>query len=851
MTLQKITDSVGPSSQGDEALASKRPRTEEDDDSSYPTDTPLSKTALQTPKKIGGRSRPAPLVLMFEPVVIMHQQQSTANVDEINQDDIRPETRSLGLLLVDPETNDYAEPELHDCRVRCVFDSIETRGIVYRAKRMAAKLAHYLQIDRTRYIQVYRHRMQALRETKAYNDADMQTIRGHLAMLESEDSVYGSSLDAHDKLVAPNSQSIIDHGALRIRTTERDVQEALIRLKSRFSLSLDVVTSAEFHAFCKASYMAQRDGTVDRPLSITADSYLDAVDRSVVERRLLTVRQQIGSAKHGGGYSVILYGYHYIIGVFVSSAQQPASSLFELVPVDDAQTVADKVSGCLARLNSAMADEMAKANSNKPQLISIVTAGTALGLHLLDVPIVHPDPLFPTIRTGCTTQMLRTVASSLLSSRHMYTEENGSFSESKASIVDCSMSLIEVARAIVTNEETQNVWTTKHQALVLPSTPMSTASYFRLFQQMVSVDYEFLLQLKDSVDNTASHQYFDILLDHGRAPMFLALVQMFALLNWCITLTTEQPFTMADLAVLLARLEATLEMLASGGIIGSAPTDEMQAVARYVLSEFRAAIAVEFGGKDDCSPLYCMLLAHSLSLYPRDDTVRTSFMQPLSSSQLLETARRLLQFDAINANGLHLELSMPELYLQWAEFHTKIDSICGGTHLDELPSSFSVRKVMELVGLFSTEQLDRLGPMVSLSTILNEIPVSASALDDMIPNTLDGLTDMELKELEISVADKLKPRSLVTGGTVSVAHSQTRLLTCVADYNEAPIAGAAEDPLTSQQGIIAVWDIGPDDAPIDRPPDRNDEFAHSKSNCSLSLLLRYFDPPNLQSLTPF
>ncbi|PIA13563.1 hypothetical protein COEREDRAFT_11330, partial [Coemansia reversa NRRL 1564] len=124
-----------------------------------------SGAGLNALKRIGGRSRPAPLVLMFEPVhgEGLHQSQELSAEDEALH--IQPENRSLGLLLVDPATREYVEPELHDCRVRCVFDGIESRGIIYRAKRMQARLIQHLRTDRQRYIRVYSQRMEALNAT--------------------------------------------------------------------------------------------------------------------------------------------------------------------------------------------------------------------------------------------------------------------------------------------------------------------------------------------------------------------------------------------------------------------------------------------------------------------------------------------------------------------------------------------------------------------------------------------------------------------------------------------------------------------------------------------------------------
>ncbi|KAJ2550542.1 hypothetical protein EV175_004024 [Coemansia sp. RSA 1933] len=851
----------------------------------------------QIPRKGGGRNRPAPLVLMFEPVYATNRQQEETKAEAeiaggLRKDDIRPETRSLRLLLVDAATNDYVEPELHDCRVRCVFESIETRGIIYRAKRMGGKLRHYLQADRARYIQVFRHRMQALWETGAYNNSDMQSIRGHLLMLEQSDDAAALlllptpdplSLKEAGDLVSPiitaaasTSRSIVDNGVLRNRTTERDIELALIRLKHRFSLPLDFVGSTEFRDFCTAAFIAQKDRTIDRPLSITADAYLHAVDRSAAERRLSAVRDQISNINYnGGGYSVILCSYQHAIGVFIRcSHQSSGASLFELVALADADiadTAASKVNDCLVRLHYAIVEGMAESvttgDSVSPHLVSIVTAGTALESHLAMADIRNHISSPTIIRTGCAVQMLRAIASSLLGAKLVYSDDTA-IEEARSSVIGCSLSLIEVVRTITANEAAQSLWATTHKqqqeddaVLVLPDSTMATASYLRLFQQMVSVDYEFLLQLKNCcVDNPSSHHSFDTMLDHSRAPMFLALVQMLAILNRCIALAMERHFTMADLAVLLARLEATLESLAfashNGASGGDAPTDEMQTVARCVLSEFHAAVVAELGNQgEDGNLVLCMLLAHSLSLYPRHPYVRTSFVEPLSSLQLMDTVNWILRSGTDISND---QLSIPKLYARWAEFHAQIDSIrSNSNHLNELPASFSMRKVMELVGLFSNDKRMLLDPMVSLSAVLNSVPVTAaSALDVVSPTELTELTDTTmLKEIEISAADKLKRADDIratSGSTaISVSQYQTQMLTCVAEYND-----TAHD---DQQGVIAVWDIGPDeDTPM--PPDHAaDGFAHTDSNSnsnsnssgSMTLLLRYFDPAKLQSLVSF
>ncbi|KAJ2354618.1 hypothetical protein H4S01_007075, partial [Coemansia sp. RSA 2610] len=65
---------------------------------------------LPATKKLGGRSRPAALLLMFEPLG------PAAALDEPEY--CKPEQRPLDLLLTDAETGEYVCEELHDCRVR-------------------------------------------------------------------------------------------------------------------------------------------------------------------------------------------------------------------------------------------------------------------------------------------------------------------------------------------------------------------------------------------------------------------------------------------------------------------------------------------------------------------------------------------------------------------------------------------------------------------------------------------------------------------------------------------------------------------------------------------------------------
>ncbi|KAJ2611705.1 hypothetical protein H4S08_003032, partial [Coemansia sp. RSA 1365] len=238
-------------------------------------------------KKIGGRSRPAPLVLMFEPVHgegAQQRQELSAENEALN---ILPENRSLGLLLVDPATREYVEPELHDCRVRCVFDGIESRGIIYRAKRMQARLTQHLRTDRQRYIRVYAQRMEALNSTGRFNPIDMQIIRGYLTMLRNSSEsdplqIGASALDCTDRTnhgddteLSSNimARAVVENGVLRKRAVTADVENALVQLMARFSLPSEFVGSPEFRKLCTKIFTAQMDGSLKEPFAIEADEY--------------------------------------------------------------------------------------------------------------------------------------------------------------------------------------------------------------------------------------------------------------------------------------------------------------------------------------------------------------------------------------------------------------------------------------------------------------------------------------------------------------------------------------------------------------------------------------------------
>ncbi|KAJ2626825.1 hypothetical protein IW137_005825, partial [Coemansia sp. RSA 1287] len=201
--------------------------------------------------------------------------------------------------------------------------------------------------------------------------------------------------------------------------------------------------------------------------------------------------------------------------------------------------------------------------SQMPPLLAIISNGR--------VPLVSAVRQLVARSVGCcyhmdcAAQTINSLASCLL--------EPVSRTDPYSRVTLCSASLVAVARAVANDAEAHQKWIDRKGCRIAPSSADCAHTMLPLFQQMVSVDYEFLLELKDIVlqrtgsMETAAH--FDDMLDRNNAPMFLALVQALTLLDHCTKLVCSPRFTLPDLAVVLARLESTLESMSSG-------TDDMQ-----------------------------------------------------------------------------------------------------------------------------------------------------------------------------------------------------------------------------------------------------------------------------------
>ncbi|KAJ2079397.1 hypothetical protein H4R24_003812 [Coemansia sp. RSA 988] len=761
---------------------------------------------------------------MFEPVHGEGVQQRQELSSEEEAASIQPENRSLGLLLVDPSTREYVEPELHDCRVRCVFDGIESRGIIYRARRMQARLNHHLQADRQRYIRVYAQRMEALNATGSFNPIDMQIIRGHLTMLrragESDPfQVDGSSLDyavaaghANDIASGSNSmtRSVVEDGVLRKRTVAADVEHALVQLVARFALPSEFAESSEFRKLCMTTFTAQKDGSLKEPFSMEAGDYSLAVDRQW-NRMRNTICRHLANAPY---YSVLLcgrylHGQHSILAVSLEVGGQ--RHLLELVDVDiDAghERLAQNVLEILRNLKFLFAAD-AGAAAEMPPLLAVVSSGNLPGMCKVRRAVTRSINCCYHMR--CVVQLIDILAGGLL--------EEGDAGDR---VTRCSTALVAVAQAVVNNDEAQRQWAEHEgQRIVMPSTQSQLADgYLQLFQQIVAVDYEFLLSLKGllcQTDNSVLVGHFDVLLDRSNAQMFLALVQMLALLERCQRLLrVPNTGTLADVAVVLARLEHTLDVMANG--YGLRTSEDTQLIARRVLVRFREEIG------SDPDALLNALVAHSLSLYPGHN-IREAFVVPLTLSQLLGCASETWRLLHCQLDG---SFSLPELHARWAVFRDVLDST-RATHAEDLPSTFSLRRILNLVGIGAADH-SGLEPMASVASALGDGPVFAALSNALDILTIDGwdirpsrLSDpVKRKELLVAAVTHMEQNTAddISLGPGSVAQRQDELLSCTVDEVQlAPEQQNPSDMFEDNAAVIASWQEA-SDVPIgDGPQD--------------------------------
>ncbi|KAJ1943961.1 hypothetical protein FBU59_002742 [Linderina macrospora] len=733
-------------------------------------------------KKTGGRIRPAPLVLMYAPAI--------AN------DSPAAEGRSLSLLTVDTQ-NEYVDVDLHRQRVRCVLDGVESRGLVYRARRMQSRLDHHLATNRERYIRVYRSRMNRLLETGLFHASDMQTIRAYLYRLETHGDDNGGV--ASSEAPVSSGRTVFENGQLRERVVVGDVEDALIRLKSRFKLPLEIVESGEFRAFCRAMFQCQRDGGLAAPFYTTAEAYARRAG-VVAARRRAGVCARLARSQR---YSVLLEKADQRIGVSVAIERQRLFVGWVDDANDDGDATAQRIVTLLAELEHGVAEADPEA---RPVLVSVVGAQSEIRQAVARaVPCAYQIPSAP--------QFIDSLASVLL-------DPGGQFAVHVTS-------LVEVAKAIIHSHDAHKRWVErKQQPITLPDPAMAT-SHLHMFQQLVSVDYEFLLQLKTIVSPSCSG-YFDNLLDRTLAPMFLALVQIFAVLDQAASVASTKDMSMADLAVLLARLEKSLQVLAAGTHPSS--TDDMQMLAKHVILVFRSQLEAEYA---DALPT--MILAHSLSFYPQE-SVRTTFAPPLALQSILDHARELWT-RVTAATELEPHFTMPELYARHAAFCEALET-ARARYSDDLPSFFSMAKILALAGLAPNHEWD---PFETLSAALCDAPVAAVAgLSDR-----GGGADEEASvqfadqcardEMEIAISEDLERRNddaVSTSSPKSVAQHCRELLMATFDYNEATPADAHSDQVAgfgASSDVIAAWQE-PNDSPVH------------------SLLLCYFDAAQLAPL---
>ncbi|KAJ1882792.1 hypothetical protein LPJ66_011105, partial [Kickxella alabastrina] len=511
----------------EETPASKRPRLRR---SSSGNNGDIVDSGTKSAKSIGGRCRPAALALMFEAV--------HSNTAVVTQASDRP----LNLLLTDASTREYIEPELHDCRVRCVLDSADARAIVYRAKRMQAKLDAHLRNDRARFIHVFQQRMQRLQESGQFNAADMQVLRSHFAVLEGDQQQPEADSEGAASVAAAAAAG--------------DVVAAVVRLKARFALPAAFVDAPETHALFHALFAAAGASMqVGRPQSLplpllTRASYASALEDALCDAQLRACRR---ISKHiaDGGATLLLHGRRIHGGsrgiVRMSIGVRRQALLLDWAVAGNAADAAAQVIGAVARLSDTAAGG-GQRDSGSARLIGVVAAG--------DWPLIADVRRRVAAHLGCAwhaacaTQQIDALAYGLLHAR-------------RAGIGSGSRALEQAAAAIAADPAAHALWLAHGHRPLNSSTRTGgrAAGLLATFQRMVRADYGLLQRLRALVGE-AAYVHFDCLLDRLRAPMFLALVQALRLLGHCARVLGQAPL-MPDAALLLARLEMTLELLAA------------------------------------------------------------------------------------------------------------------------------------------------------------------------------------------------------------------------------------------------------------------------------------------------
>ncbi|KAJ1944720.1 hypothetical protein GGF37_002058 [Kickxella alabastrina] len=669
----------------EETPASKRPRLQH---SSSDNDGDIVDSSTKGAKSIGGRCRPAALALMFEAV--------HSNTAVVTQASDRP----LNLLLTDASTREYIEPELHDCRVRCVLDSADARAIVYRAKRMQAKLDAHLHNDRARFIHVFQQRMQRLQESGQFNAADMQVLRSHFAVLEGNQQ-------------QPEADSEGAASVAAAAAAAGDVVAAVVRLKASFALPANFVDAPETHALfhalfaaAGASMQAGRPQSLPLPL-LTRASYASALDDALRDAQLRTCRR---ISKHiaDGGATLLLHGRRIRGGprgiVRISIGVRRQALLLDWAVAGDAADAAAQVIGAVARLSDIAAGG-GQRGSGSARLIGVVAAGN--WPLIADVRRRVAAYLGCAWHAACAMQQIDVLAYGLLHAR-------------RAGIGSNSRALEQAAAAIAADPAAHALWLAHgHRPLNSGArTGGRVAGLLATFQRMVRVDYGLLQRLRALVGE-AAYVHFDCLLDRLRAPMFLALVQALRLLGHCARVLGQAPL-LPDAALLLARLEVTLELLAapahSASNADAAPvSDELRAVAGHLLAHLRRWLAESNSSSSSGNALTCLILAHSLSLYPANQAY-ASFSLPLIPSQLIGTARALwciLQ----TAENDPTAFSTPELYMHWDASRAALGRV-RQTSAEDLPADFAMRRIFDLSGLASADRSHHYQPFVSVAAAL-------------------------------------------------------------------------------------------------------------------------------------
>ncbi|KAJ1954131.1 hypothetical protein GGI12_005863, partial [Dipsacomyces acuminosporus] len=217
-------------------------------------------------------------------------------------------------------------------------------------------------------------------------------------------------------------------------------------------------------------------------------------------------------------------------------------------------------------------------------------------------------------------------------------------------------------------------------------------------------------------------------------PIYDALQRILALLAHCTTVTESDCCTLPDLAVILVRLEFTLNHLSVCGV-----DESMQRVARLALDILRWRINNKDGGRDASSIVVKAILAHTLSFYGKH-TVRTDpytvpelrelhgvgsssstvgLSSPVTHELLSKCA--LLIWENMAEPG---QYTWSQLGTKLSEYQKDVESLIPGLHGESVYMEY--KSVLDGNGLFQ-DALGDPNPIAIIAAAICHAPVSSAA----------------------------------------------------------------------------------------------------------------------------